>query len=152
AVGYGRSAKVGKAAANTGKNVYPLITYSNNLFNYTNPVKIEKTGSTYPVAITQTHHSYEARPIIREYTLEDFKKDPMNLINDRRHSLQHYMGKRWEHHEFHEVKKPGEFGGRQFEREFAAGGTLYPVDEKQGSHWGMSIDLNACTGCGACVI
>ena len=33
--------------------------------------------------------------------------------------------------------------------------TLYPGFDhlyKQGHHWGMSIDLNACTGCGACQV
>ncbi len=31
-------------------------------------------------------------------------------------------------------------------------GTLYPVYESPGMKWGMSIDLNSCTGCGACTI
>lgn len=152
AVGYGRSAKVGKAANNTGVNAYPLITLAGNQFKYVNPVKIETTADTYPVAITQTHHSYENRPIIHEYTLDDFKKDPLHLVNRRRKELSHYIGKPWEHHEFKMLTKSEEFDARGFELDFAKDGTLYPVHEKQGIHWGMSIDLNACTGCGACVV
>src|SRR3990167_5956589 len=30
--------------------------------------------------------------------------------------------------------------------------TLYPKFQYQGNKWGMSIDLNACTGCGVCVV
>lgn len=30
--------------------------------------------------------------------------------------------------------------------------TLYPEKEFPGSHWGMSVDLNKCIGCGACIV
>lgn len=152
ALGYGRSGKVGKAAKNTGKNAFPLMTFANGSFHYSNPVSIEKTSKKYDVAITQTHQSYEARKIIREFTLEEFKKNPLELINDRREDLKHYISKPWEHHEFKALTSVEEFDARQFERDFEKNGTLYPVHEKQGIHWGMSIDLNTCTGCGACVV
>src|SRR5690606_38836022 len=121
ALGYGRSEKVGMAAANTGKNAYKFVTFNtnNNTFSYHNPVVMEKTADTYPVAITQTHHSYEARKIIREYTLGDLKANPAQLINDRRHELQHYVTKSWEHHGEHtDIKDPSEFDARQFELDF----------------------------------
>ena len=37
----------------------------------------------------------------------------------------------------------------EFEKEHE---TLYPDVEYDGFHWGLSIDLNLCTGCSACVI
>jgi len=30
--------------------------------------------------------------------------------------------------------------------------SLYPKPKYDGFHWGMSVDLNSCTGCGACII
>lgn len=37
----------------------------------------------------------------------------------------------------------------EFDNQYSS---LYPEPEYQGYHWGMSIDLNSCIGCGACVI
>lgn len=125
AVGYGRSEKVGRAAANVGKNVFPLVAYNGQTFDYfVADVTVEKTEDRYPIAQTQTHSSYEGRPIVREMTLEDFVKHPEEIRKEREE-------------EFGDPKK------------FT---TLYPTYDNPGIKWGMSIDLNSCIGCGACTI
>lgn len=156
AVGYGRDAKVGRAAANVGKNAYPFMTYNGQTFdNYNTGITVEKTDQKYEVALTQTHMSYEGRPIVREYTLEEFSKDPQILINERREETEHYSVLPWEgeHKEGgeKEVEKVVPTEDNQ-EAGFRKNGTLYPTYESPGIHWGMSIDMTTCIGCGACVI
>lgn len=174
AVGYGRDAKVGMAARSGqdkwgkdvgGKNAYPFVSYNGSNFTYSAPATFEKTEMTYDVAITQTHHSYEARPIIHEYTLEEFSKDPAHLLNRRKTELEHYTHLPWEHEggEHGAAAGHGEAAAAHgaaaavtaddnWEEDFRKNGTLYPVHDKPGIQWGMSIDLTTCIGCAACVI
>lgn len=179
AVGYGRDAKVGMAAASGddkwgkrmgGKNVYPFCGYNGKTIAYSLPVTFEKTAATHEVAITQTHHSYEGRPIVHEYTLDEFKKDPQHLLNKRKEELEHYTHLPWEHGEGegHAGAAPGAHGNEHgkghapapmashhednWEADFRKNGTLYPVYDAPGIHWGMSIDMTSCIGCGACVM
>ncbi len=77
ALGYGRTA-AGKAGNNVGQNAFSLMNGKNSTFELSGGiVTIEKVnGKTYPLALTQTHHTMEDRPIARETTLKDFIKDP----------------------------------------------------------------------------
>src|SRR5436309_9076356 len=123
ALGYGRD-KTGRVGTGAGFNVYPLRT--SEAENFAAGATLTKTGETYTLACTQDHWSLEGRPIIREANLEQFRKHPN-------------FAKAMKLEEPPEVKP------------------LYPnpFDElkKKGLHqWGMSIDLNLCVGCSACMM
>jgi MoCo/4Fe-4S cofactor protein with predicted Tat translocation signal len=139
ATGYGRSEKIGLAAKGAGQNIYPMVGFNGQTYEYNGvEVSIEKTGEQYDIAQMQTHSTYGDRKdpnsnrseVVKENTLAAFKKDPKIFINERLHELK-------------------EYGGLS---NFEAEGTLYPVFDKPGIKWGMSIDLNTCNGCGACVV
>jgi len=92
----------------------------------------EKAATTYKIAYTQSHNQYEGRKeVVREYALNEFKKQP-KILADQRHKLEEDFAK----------------GTGDYRVE----GTLYPNYPYPGAKWGMSIDLNSCTGCGACTI
>jgi molybdopterin-containing oxidoreductase family iron-sulfur binding subunit len=147
AVGYGRGGNnlqgdalkqarrdLGAAAASVGVNAYPWVTYNAAAASYgysANKVTISNTGKTTLLGITQSHNSYEGRPIVQETTLAQFSKDPEELLKERKEEFARY--------------------GKDFRND----ATLYPTreyDYSQGLKWGMAIDLNSCVGCGACVI
>ena len=133
AVGYGRSEKTGRAAANVGQNMFPLVSFDGKAFAYAVAgASVEKTNETFKIAYTQTHNQYEGRDeVIREYALSEFKKNPTVLKDDRNKLVEDY------------AKNTGDY---------AAEGTLYPSHPYPGAKWGMSIDLNSCIGCGACTV
>lgn len=107
AVGYGRTS-AGRVGDSVGVNAFHLNGQK---------VEIVKTGDTYKLATTQMHHSLENRPIVKEATLKEYKKD---------------------HH-----------AGNPHGPELV---TIWPEYKYPGYKWGMSIDLNSCTGCGSCII
>ena len=133
ALGYGRSEKAGKAAAGVGQNVFPLVSFDGSSFHYAAyNATIEKTNETFKLAYTQTHNQYEGRDeVVREFSLGDFKAHPTQLKDDRHKLVEDY------------AKNTGDY---------RAEGTLYPNYPYPGAKWGMSIDLNTCTGCGACTV
>jgi len=140
AVGYGRQSAnpdntadfIGKAAVGAGKNAFPLARFNGSTVEWSFlDISVEKTNETYQVAQTQTHTNYEGRTeVVKELTLEEFKKEPGAIIKDREEELAPYGG----------IKG------------FKEEGTLYGVYDQPGIHWGMSVDMNSCYGCGACVV
>ncbi len=126
ALGYGRKGKIGEKGAfeAIGKNAYPFVSYVNGNFNYViNGVSIKKAEGNYELAQTQTHFSIEGRDLVRETTFDAIKKNP-KAGNDKKAPHLYTL---WETYD-------------------------YQKDGAPNHHWAMSIDLNACTGCSACIV
>jgi MoCo/4Fe-4S cofactor protein with predicted Tat translocation signal len=142
-LGYGRTAagRVGSGEGSTGFSAYTIRT-SDAPFYTTGT--IAKTDGKWGVAITKSHfqdhrgkfaggkgdgnyslewNEAETRGIIRSATLEEYKANP-NFANtdDEEHPVSHPET------------------------------TMFPNWEYKDNAWGMSIDLNSCTGCNACIV
>jgi len=156
AVGYGRDAKVGRAAASDatkgGKNAYPFMSFNGLTMEHHSDVTIAKTEEKYDVAIVQTHNSYEARPVVHEYTLEEFKKDPNALLKERGKEIAEFAAFPEEEGKQAKETKESEVVDSTMEEGYRINGTMYPNYPYEGIKWGMSIDLSTCIGCGACVV
>jgi MoCo/4Fe-4S cofactor protein with predicted Tat translocation signal len=125
--GYGRTAGL-KSEMQTGVNSFPLYTN----FNPTQNVTIEVTTGKHEFACVQLHNTLMGRgDIIKETTLEVFNTEKASVWNP--------MPMVSLNHQETPVTSPDVDLWDEFDRSI-------------GHHFNLSIDLNACTGCGACVI
>ncbi len=125
ALGWGRE-KTGRVGTGTGFNCYKLRT-SETLYYASGATVADTNDVSYELANTQSHWTMDGRPVVRETSLDEYKKNP----------------------DFAKKMRP----------EVPPGGSnpLYPnpldTTKANGLHqWGMSIDLNKCVGCSACMI
>jgi len=114
--------KAGRVGTGVGYDAYLLRSSSSMHYAY-NAV-VNTTDTTYPLAVTQGHFSAENRPILFETTPKALsqKTSQLKASASEKHPAQLYSN---------------------------------PLDEQKKTalhQWGMSIDLNRCIGCSACVI
>jgi MoCo/4Fe-4S cofactor protein with predicted Tat translocation signal len=127
-LGYGR-ASLNSVGESSGFNGYLLRTASNPHYIVADgkaiaSIAVKKVGRKYPLSITQDHFSIEGRGLVREATLEHYRED----------------------NEF--VKKIA--GDDELPQKLPSIYRHPPLQSAQ--QWGMTIDLNTCTGCSACVV
>ncbi len=123
-LGYGRK-RAGRVGDTQGFNAYE-IRFSDEPWSAVGAT-VSKTNEQYQIATVQVHFSMEGRDLLRESSLEEFLKDKEKLREEQEKQKK----------ELHDL-------------------SLYPEVDYQnqgnGYAWGMSIDLNSCVGCNACMI
>jgi len=124
-VGYGRTASM-KEEMKVGVNAYVFYKGFDNVQSAT----IKKSGDNHEFACVQSQKTLMGRgDIIKETTLDSYNKDKAEVWN------------------------PIPVVSLDHEEVAATKVDLWEsFDSSVGHHFNLSIDLNACTGCGACVI
>jgi MoCo/4Fe-4S cofactor protein with predicted Tat translocation signal len=114
--------KAGFTGTNKGFDAYVVRT--SDAFWSATGGNVALTGKDYPLACTQYHHNMEGRKILATGTLEEYKRNPAFA------------------HEGDETPPKGFSLYQPYEQ----------LGYYKGYKWAMSIDLNKCNGCNACVV
>ena len=121
-LGYGRRI-AGRVGTGQGHNAYLLRT-ADAMWNSPG-LQLSKTGDKVDLAVTQLQHLIDTEELRERDIIRS------STIEDYKHHLS---------------------SGSEGEHESETHPSLYPDYEYTGHKWGMSIDLNACVGCTACIV
>ncbi len=141
-LGYGRTHS-GHIGTGAGFDAYSIRTAQ--AMGFATGATLRNTGERMKLANTQEHWSMEGRDIVREANYEgqeSYKENPnyVNGIGMESHTPAVLGADKGQPLAFTATTTP-------------RGNSLYETPNFEGTHqWGMSIDLNTCIGCNACII
>jgi molybdopterin-containing oxidoreductase family iron-sulfur binding subunit len=140
-LGYGRT-KVGRVGEGTGFSAYGART--SKTLHIATGCSIRTTGDKMFLADSQWHWSMEGRDLVREGNLSEYQENP---------GFAKEVGLEAESPRAVLDPNIGEMSPADRAKEIPRGNSLYVTPKFDGKHqWGMSIDLNTCIGCNACVV
>ncbi len=140
-LGYGRT-RVGRVGEGTGFNAY--AARESSTLHIATGCSISVTADRMFLADSQWHWSMEGRDLVREGNLGEYQENP---------GFAKEVG--LEAESPRPVLDPtiGDMSPADRAKEIPRGNSLYVTPKFDGVHqWGMSIDLNTCIGCNACVV